>query len=132
MLKRHKKDRYVTSADDSKMLALFWYAEDNFVGLEDSITGPSSVQFGNYYRIDCTHDTIWNNYKNQTAHPEKSWTYYPRGEVLYNSILKQFIVRADRSISEDTVVQRKVLFKYGLPDNTRFETDWSYSPDKED
>jgi len=132
MLKRHKKDRYVTSADDSKMLALFWFAEDSFVGLEDSITGPSSALFGNYYRINYTHDTIWSNYRNQTAHPEKSWSYYPRGEVLYNSKLKQFIVRADRSISEDPAVQRKVLFTYGLPDNTRFETDWSYSPDKED
>lgn len=132
MLKRHKKDRYVTSADDSKMLAIFWYAEDRFVGLEDSITGPSSIQIGNYYRINCTHDTIWSNYKNQTAHPEKSWSYYPRGEVSYNSILKQFIVRADRSISEDLAVQKKVLFTYGLPDNTRFETDWSYSPDKEE
>ena len=122
MLKRPRKDRYVKSGD-SKSLAIFWWTGDSFICAEDSVDGPSVTRVGNRLRIEESPSEVWR----RSAPPEilasVNWDDYPRGNIQYDEKLDKFIVYGDKKLTDDIYKRKMIMFRFGLPDETKFIAD---------
>lgn len=119
-----KKNIY--GASNSRLLAVFWYIDGEFFGIEDTLQGDSVIQYGDYLQLDADHFAEWPFLRSVYNLPEVDYTYYPRGRILFNIKIHKFIVVGSKEIVEDLQVQRKLLDYYGLPSSTIFEGDEHY------
>ena len=116
----------ILASTNSKLLAIFWYADGKFIGPESTLNGEDVIQYGNYLQIDKDHFTEWDKYKQYTNEPREEYDYYPRGRILFNVKIHKFVVIGDKKIIDDPEVKDKLLSYYGLPVHTIFESDEHY------
>lgn len=122
MIKKPIKDRYVTSTD-SKMLAVFWWTGDSFICAEDTLDGPSVTRIGNRLKIDESPSEVWRRAAPQEILLSVNWDAYPRGNIQYDEKLDRFLVYGDKKLIDDIYKRKMIMFRFGLPDGTKFVTD---------
>lgn len=123
MIKRPRKDRYVTSGSDSKLIAMFWWIGESFIGVEDAVQGPSTVLKGNKWVINMSPSEAWRQAAPKEILNSINWDACPRGAIQFSDKLNKFIVSGDRKLVDDLKMQKNIMFRYGLPDDTKFEVD---------
>ena len=116
----------ICGASNSKMLAVFWYVDGQFLGHEDTLKGDSVEQFGDYLQLDLDHFAEWPIIRMLYNLPAVDYNYYPRGRILFNTKLHKFIVVGSKEIVDDPEVRSKLREYYGLPSTTIFQGDEHY------
>ena len=116
----------IYGASNSKMLAVFWYVDGQFIGHEDTLKGDSVEQFGDYLQLDLDHFAEWPVIRMLYNLPNVEYDYYPRGRVMFNTKLHKFIVVGSKEIVDDPEVQAELREYYGLPSTTIFQGDEHY------
>lgn len=113
--------RVITASSNSKLLSVFWYDGNNFIGPEATLQSDEVEAYGPFLQLPVDHFQIWYRYNK-----ELEYDYYPRGRVIFNSKLHKFIVIGDKKLCENEEVKAKIRKHYGLPVTTIFETDEHY------
>lgn len=116
----------IQGATNSRILAVFWYIDGQFFGIEDTLKGDSVAQYGDYLQVDVDHFAEWPFIRSVYNLPEVEYDYYPRGRVMFNSKIHKFVVVGSKEIVEDPKVQDEVKDYYGLPSTTIFQGDEHY------
>ena len=116
----------ITASTNSKLLAIFWYADGKFIGPESTLNGKDVIQYGDYLQINKDHFIEWVTYKDYTKAPEEEYDYYPRGRILFNIKIHKFVVVCDSIIADNKELRDKLISYYGLPSHTIFEEDEHY------
>lgn len=116
----------ILGASNSRMLAVFWYIDGEFFGIEDTLRGNDVAQYGDYLQIDVDHFAEWPFIRSVYNLPEVEYDYYPRGRILFNAKIHKFVVVGSKEIVGDPEVREKVREYYGLPSSTIFEGDEHY------
>lgn len=112
------------ASGNSRLLAVFWYDGENFIGAEEPLDGMHVIQYGDYLQLDLMHFDIWRDYNQIDIGME--YDELPRGRILFKIPIHQFIVYASRAIVDNDEVRTKLLHYYGLPQTTIFEHDLHY------
>lgn len=98
------------------MLSVFWYIDGQFFGPEDYLDGDSVLQYGDYLQVDADHYAEWGKLRSQLQLDNSiDYDYYPRGRVLFNSLLHKYVVVADPKIIEDDNIRQQLMDWYDLP-----------------
>lgn len=117
----------IYGSTNNKLLAVFWYINDTFVGTEAMLDSDNVIQFGDYLQLDDDHFEIWPYFRNELKLPKHTeYDEYPRGRVMFNVKIHKFVVIGNKIFMEDASVKKKLLSFYGLPSTTIFETDEHY------
>ena len=103
-------------------LSQFWIVNGKFIGekyplIHCACIGDYVVSLDNkwYSKISSMHE-----FKG------KSFYYYPRGRVRFNTRINQYEVFADKKIVSNEKVKDKIREELGLPSTTIFKTDEHY------
>lgn len=114
---------------DTSTLAVFWYYDTKFYGVEEPIQSKNAVAYGDYIQLDFNHFDIWNKYKSLMGitSPFIEYTDVPRGRILFHIPTHHSIVIGSDKIVKDIKVQDELLHWYKLPRNTEFRGDEHYN-----
>ena len=108
-----------------RMVAVFWYIDDDFVGIEDTLNGMFAERYGDYIRVNVTHEELWEDIKDEYG--GVPYDYFPRGRIIFNTKSHRFMVVCERSIADNPIIADRVLSHYGLPESTIFDIDRHYA-----
>ena len=117
--------KHVTESPNSRLLAVFWYIDDKFVGPCDILDSEDVENYGGMLELPYDHSTIWDDYNPKSGDIE--YDEFPRGRVVYNAKIRKFIVITSNSLSEDSSFQNAVRREYSLPITTIFKNDEHYN-----
>ena len=113
--------KVIEASTNSKLLAVFWYIDGEFVGTEGTL--KDGILYGDYLQLDDDHFEIWNRFNSDK---NIEYDYYPRGRIMFNTKLHKFVVVCDRKIMNNYKIRKLLLNYYGLPITTIFESDEHY------
>jgi hypothetical protein len=103
-------------------IAIFWYIKQNFFSIEDSIHGENTICRNDCMIINEDIYSAWKQVRKQLHLPGNvTATYFPHGNIKYNTKLNEFIVSVDSRIYADAGIQEQLRIHYGLQETTRFE-----------
>lgn len=116
-------------SSNSKLLAVFWYTGQEFIGPEDTRDGDSVTDYGGMIQLDVDHFSVWDRYNPYGFGVE--YDYLPRGRVMFDVKIHKFVVVADEKIVGSEHLREELRRWYGLPQTTIFESDEHYQSELE-
>ena len=119
--------KVIEASINSKLLAVFWYIDGQFVGAEGTL--KDGILYGDYLQLDDDHFEIWDKFNSDKS---IEYDYYPRGRIMFNTKIHKFVVVGDCKIVNSYKVKKMLLQYYGLPESTIFEYDEHYQSDCEE
>lgn len=109
----------------SPKLSCFWFMKNELYG--DEIKIKDATQSGDYIIDSSLHYFLWDSVKNlDEDFKDKSYEYYPRGRVRFNTRINQCEVFADKKIVNSNLAKNKICQELGLPPTTIFMIDEHY------
>ena len=98
------------ASGNSRLLAVFWYDGENFIGAEEPLDGMHVIQYGDYLQLDLMHFDIWRDYNQIDIGME--YDELPRGRILFKIPIHQFIVYASRAIVEKCALNFCIIMDF--------------------
>ena len=115
----------IAASSNSGLLSVWWYDGESFIGPEDLLDSDSVTAYGRYLQLPYDHYTVWSQEYESTYNEE--YDYFPRGRIVFDSLLHKYKVIGDAKIVEDEYMQQKLCKHYGLSQMlTIFEADEHY------
>lgn len=111
---------YIKSSTNSRLVGIFWYVDGKVIGIPELLS--SLDRSGRYVNTEKLHMDEWHDIAARLGlDTHLPYTYYPRGRVMFDSMMNQFIVVGNKAMLADKGIQKKIRDFFGLPKNTIFD-----------
>jgi hypothetical protein len=107
-------------------VGIFWRIDNKLVA--DSIRWPQTDVYGGFYNGKNDHATFWATLQRfQPLWKGNDYTDFPRGQVLFDSKEKIFLVYSSQAIVNSLELRKMILAEFNLPlAAAKFVADYHY------
>lgn len=112
-------------ARGENLLAVFWYIDGKFYGLDRERKSGVPDDSGRFLILPCLHSEIWDEYR--PAGCTLAYDKAPRGEIVFDTCIHKFKVFTSEELCNDKEFKARVIREYGLPVFSIFVADEHYA-----